>query len=206
MHKFKRLIKSMEIGSSTSIDGNQSAFQLLIVSLKEDITTFTRQFIRNTVAGSIFIPRALRWLLLNLSGLKIETPKIREDCKFNNSFVSVGKQTSINRACYFEGSGTISIGQRSNIGPGCYFLTSSHKRQIGIGLDHPYSEPILVGDRVWIGARSTLLPGTVIEDDCVVAAGSVVKGKLRSGLVYGGVPAIELKVKSVPSNVKPTRE
>ncbi len=199
MNKFRKLTKSIEIGSASSIDGDQSAFQLLVISLKEDTTTLSRQFVRNTVAGSIFVPRALRWILLNLSGLVIETPKIREDCKFNNSFVTIGKQTSINRACYFEGSGTISIGERSNIGPGCYFLTSTHKRQLGIGLDHPFSEPIVVGDRVWIGARSTILPGTVIGDDCVVGAGSVVKGKLEPGKAYGGVPAVELKSKSASS-------
>ena len=35
--------------------------------------------------------------------------------------------------------------------------------------------PIVVHDGCWIGANSTILPGTVIEKGCVIAAGSVVK-------------------------------
>ncbi len=46
-------------------------------------------------------------------------------------------------------------------------------------------------DRVWIGARATILPGAVIEDDVIVASGAVVTGRCLSGGVYGGVPANE---------------
>ena len=33
--------------------------------------------------------------------------------------------------------------------------------------------PVMLGDHVWIGCRSTLLKGTAIGDNCVVAAGSI---------------------------------
>ena len=52
---------------------------------------------------------------------------------------------------------------------------------------------IHIGNNVFIGMRSILLPGTTIEDDVVVAAGSVVKGYLPRGGVYAGVPARRIR-------------
>lgn len=51
----------------------------------------------------------------------------------------------------------------------------------------------MVHDSCWIGANSTILPGTVIEKGCVIAAGSVVKGLLKSNRLYAGVPAKEIR-------------
>jgi acetyltransferase-like isoleucine patch superfamily enzyme len=48
---------------------------------------------------------------------------------------------------------------------------------------------IQVGNNVFIGFRSTILPGTVIGDNCVIGACSLVRGRLESGGVYAGVPA-----------------
>ena len=52
---------------------------------------------------------------------------------------------------------------------------------------------IVVHDGCWIGANSTILPGIVIEIGCVIAAGSVVKGLLKSIRLYAGVPAKEIR-------------
>ncbi len=52
---------------------------------------------------------------------------------------------------------------------------------------------IIIGKGSWIGAGSIILYGTVIEPLCIVAAGSVVKGHLESGWIYGGVPAKKIK-------------
>lgn len=48
---------------------------------------------------------------------------------------------------------------------------------------------IYVGDNSFIGARTSLLPGTTIGKDCVIGAGSVVKGKIPDGSVVIGNPA-----------------
>jgi len=49
--------------------------------------------------------------------------------------------------------------------------------------------PVVVGDDCWLGAGAILLPGTVLGDNVVVAAGAVVTGSFGPGLVIGGVPA-----------------
>jgi acetyltransferase-like isoleucine patch superfamily enzyme len=48
---------------------------------------------------------------------------------------------------------------------------------------------IKVGSRVFIGARTILLPGVTIGDNVVVGAGSVVTKDVPSGVVVAGVPA-----------------
>lgn len=46
-----------------------------------------------------------------------------------------------------------------------------------------------IGNNVFIGAHSIILPGTKVEDNVVVGAGAVIRGNLPSGWVYAGVPA-----------------
>lgn len=53
--------------------------------------------------------------------------------------------------------------------------------------------PIVVGDRVFIGSRATILAGVKIGDDCIIGAGSVVTRDIPSGTVAAGVPCRPLK-------------
>lgn len=48
---------------------------------------------------------------------------------------------------------------------------------------------IRIGNNVFIGANVTILPGTVIEDNCIIGAGSVVKGNIKSNSIMIGNPA-----------------
>lgn len=49
--------------------------------------------------------------------------------------------------------------------------------------------PIIIGNNVFIGINSIILPGTRIEDNVIIGAGSIVKGKINKDSVYAGVPA-----------------
>jgi len=53
-----------------------------------------------------------------------------------------------------------------------------------------------VGDRVLVGMSATVMDGAVVEDEVVIAAGALVTpGKrLRSGYLYAGSPAREVRV------------
>ena len=46
-----------------------------------------------------------------------------------------------------------------------------------------------IGDHVWIGVNATVLRGAIIEYGAVVAAGSVVGGKIKAGTMCSGNPA-----------------
>lgn len=53
--------------------------------------------------------------------------------------------------------------------------------------------PVRVGPDVWIGAKATILRGTVIGPGCVVAAHAVVRGEVPAYSIVGGIPARVLK-------------
>lgn len=48
---------------------------------------------------------------------------------------------------------------------------------------------IVIGDYVYIGNNSLIMPGVTIGDNVLVAAGSVVTKSIPSGMVVGGTPA-----------------
>ena len=58
----------------------------------------------------------------------------------------------------------------------------------------PVRAAVVLGERVWIGARAIVLKGVALGDDVVVAAGAVVTRPERgSNLLLGGNPARVLR-------------
>lgn len=55
------------------------------------------------------------------------------------------------------------------------------------GTDNP--QEVLIGNNVWIGVNVLILKGSIIGNNCVVAAGSVVKGSFPDNVVISGNPA-----------------
>lgn len=51
------------------------------------------------------------------------------------------------------------------------------------------TEPITIGNDVWVGARSIILDGVTIGDGAIIAAGSVVIRDVEPYSIVGGVPA-----------------
>ncbi|HUH33987.1 MAG TPA: hypothetical protein VLZ28_08525 [Daejeonella sp.] len=55
-------------------------------------------------------------------------------------------------------------------------------------------EPVIFGSKVWLGCRTLVLKGSVINDGVIVGANSTVSGKLTvEHAVYSGMPARLLK-------------
>ena len=52
-----------------------------------------------------------------------------------------------------------------------------------------YIGSINVGNNVFIGCDTVILPGVTIGDNCIIGAGSVVTKDLESGGIYAGAPA-----------------
>ena len=87
----------------------------------------------------------------------------------------------------------VKIGDYSMVATNVIFHTSTHDY-----LSHPMWEyridrPIYVGQHVWIGTGAIILPGVIIEDYSVIAAGSVVNSNVPKGAIVGGNPARILK-------------
>ncbi|MBO7744922.1 hypothetical protein I8J29_12005 [Paenibacillus sp. MWE-103] len=51
------------------------------------------------------------------------------------------------------------------------------------------TKPTVIGDRVWIGSKATILKGVTIGEGAVVAAGSLVSKDVAPYALVAGVPA-----------------
>ena len=51
-----------------------------------------------------------------------------------------------------------------------------------------YSLPIRIGNGVWVGANSVILPGVTIGDNAVIGAGSIVTKDIPANVVAVGNP------------------
>ncbi|MFT4259268.1 acyltransferase [Microbacterium sp.] len=101
--------------------------------------------------------------------------------------LTIGRNTSIGDNAILDARGGLTIGDHVNLSSGVNIWTAEHDWQApSFGF---VSAPVSVGDRVWLSARVTLLPGTRIEEGAVVAAGAVVTKAVDRYTVVGGVPA-----------------
>lgn len=59
--------------------------------------------------------------------------------------------------------------------------------------DLEITAPITIGNNVYIGVRSIIMPGIIIGSNCIIASGSVVTKNVPDNSVVGGVPAKFIK-------------
>lgn len=94
--------------------------------------------------------------------------------------------------CYFSGINGIDIGDDTMFAPGVKVISANHT--LGNLGEHDADPPIRIGRRCWLGANCVILPGVVLGDQTVVAAGAVVtKSYPSGGVVLAGVPARPIK-------------
>lgn len=72
--------------------------------------------------------------------------------------------------------------------------TDAHKILDDQGEQTNASRPVQIGDHVWIGVKSTILRGSKIADGAVLAAGSVVMGRVKHHCLAMGYPAREISL------------
>ncbi len=146
-------------------------------------------------ATSFLLPVSLRRALLRLAGLRIGAKVTGlKQCGFQSNQVSIGDGSFVNAGCQFEGFGRIDIGRDVFLGPQVMILTSTHDIDSdGQVARMPSCKPVRIGDRCWLGARATILPGVTLGEGTIIGAGAVVTRDCKPGAVYVGVPARQLR-------------
>lgn len=96
--------------------------------------------------------------------------------------LEIGKNVFLNSGCIITARERIEIGDNTIFGPNVVIYDHDHEIRDGKVMDNIFAtEPVAIGANVWIGAGSVILKGARIGDNCVIAAGSVVKGTVESG-------------------------
>lgn len=139
------------------------------------------------------MPMRVRRQFLRWSGMQIAANAfIEAGVSFVAGRLDLGLDCYINTGCLLDARGGIAIGARTLLGPRVTILTATHAVSDGYPRAAPAAfEPVEIGPNSWIGASVTILPGTIIGQGCVVAAGALVRGTLDGDALYAGVPAVK---------------
>lgn len=107
--------------------------------------------------------------------------------------MKVGKNPNFQDGIIYDPSHSwlISIGDDFTIAPRVHILChdASTKRALG----YTKIGRVTIGDNVFIGANTTILPSVKIENNCIIGANSVVTHDIPSGCVAAGNPCRVLK-------------
>jgi putative colanic acid biosynthesis acetyltransferase WcaF len=121
-------------------------------------------------------------------GLQVRAPRklhLGDDCFIAENVV-------------LDARGGLTIGAHVSVNSGAQIWTAQHDwRSPSFAYT---SSPVTIGDRAWISARATVLPGLKIGDGSVVAAGAVVSRDVDEWTLVGGVPAKKLAARPIVDN------
>jgi len=125
-----------------------------------------------------------------------------DNCIFefgHGSEIGIGSNVLFSYGVVFTCIEKIIIGNDVQIGEYTSIRDSTHQyTEMGKPMKYAkdLSGPIIIENDVWIGRGCLILSGTTIEEGVVVAANSVVKGRLKKNGIYGGMPAKFIKYRT----------
>lgn len=112
----------------------------------------------------------------------------RSGISIGENTVFFGPQTTI---VDIQNPHLLTIGNNVKITANVTILTHDYSWSVGACFDGNCIgavSPVTIGNNVFIGMNTIILRGTVIEDNVIIGAGSVVHGVLEKNSVYAGNP------------------
>ena len=112
-------------------------------------------------------------------------PGVRIEC-WKGATVRIGDGTFLNRNTEIVSLGSVTVGRDCKIARDVIVMDSDQHELPGGGL---VVAPVVIEDRVWIGARAMVLKGVRIGHDSVIGAGAIVTKNVPPFSVAVGQPA-----------------
>ena len=113
------------------------------------------------------------------------------------NYIKIGDNVGLGTHGFYGcGMGFLEIGDDTIIGNYVSIHPENHNYKdlsIPIRLQGVNGKGIKIGKNCWIGAKVTILDGTSIGDNCIVAAGAVLKGTFPDNVIIRGVLAKIMK-------------
>jgi len=126
---------------------------------------------------------------------------VRDGCQFGgNGLLRVGDRTVINAECILTAVEQIVIGNDVMIAPRVYILDVNHRftnRLIPISKQGYDTEPVFIGDGVWIGTGAVVTKGVKIGEGAIIGANAVVTCNIPAYTIAVGMPARVIKERSL---------
>ena len=103
--------------------------------------------------------------------------------------IEVGENFFANYNLVILDVGRVKIGDNAQIAPNVSIYTAGHpihpdSRNSG----YEYGIDVTIGDNVWIGGNSCIVPGVTVGNNVVIGAGSVVTKNLPDNVIAAGNP------------------
>lgn len=92
---------------------------------------------------------------------------------------------------YIQANNGLIIGNNVGFGSGSKIISANHSHTNHS--KHTKTPPIVIGNNVFIGANSVLLPGIKIGDNVIIGAGSIVSKNIPSNSIAVGNPCKVIK-------------
>lgn len=107
----------------------------------------------------------------------------------------IGNNTSVNCNNIIACRESVIIGDNVQLSPNVQIYDHDHDYRVksGVKAGKYRTAPVEIGNNVWIGANSVILKGSKIGDNCVIAAGSIVKGEVSAQTLYIQKQPIEIE-------------
>ena len=146
---------------------------------------------RFTRAGRLIVHGGLPLPSVDNHGGRIELGNVglfngvRFEC-WKDALITVGDGTYLNRGTEIVAARSVMIGRECKIARDVIIMDTDQHELPGQGL---LVSPVVIEDRVWIGARAIVLKGVTLGHDSVVAAGAVVTKSVPPRSIVGGIPA-----------------
>lgn len=104
---------------------------------------------------------------------------------FGNGVLEIGNNTALGNGVSINCMERITIGAGVQIGPDVKIYDHDHDFRVpgGIGAEKFKTSPVKIGDNSWIGCNVVILMGTTLGENCIVGAGSVLKGQYPANSV-----------------------